>query len=92
MNTFNWHIITKVKPLNDFRVKIEFNDGSSYILDITPYFKPDSIFNNLKDKNTFEKVEIRDDGRSLVFPEEIDLCADSLWLKAHPGLTEPYLS
>ena len=85
-----WHRIIKFEILNDYFLKLFFNDDSVLLFNISDYFKNESIFNILKDKNLFNEVKIADDGRSLIFPYELDFCADSLWLKAHPEKNHPY--
>jgi hypothetical protein len=42
------------------------------------------VFVPLSDPDTFKKVRVGDSGRSLVWPGDIDFCADALWFEAHP--------
>jgi hypothetical protein len=85
-----WHKINKIERLNDYNLELFFNDNTKLLFDLSPYFHKDSVFNQLMDKQLFNQVQISDDGRSLIFPNELDFCADSLWLKAHPERSNPY--
>lgn len=46
-----------VKPLNNYELEIKFDNGEIKIFDVKPYFKF-AIFNELKEKEQFEKVKI----------------------------------
>jgi len=89
MSDFNWHRI-RVTPFANSTYNIEFEDGTKLIFDLNPYFKEGSVFLTLKNYDIFNKVKISSDGRSIEFPENLDFCADSLWLKAIPQLSDPY--
>ena len=52
-------------------------------------FKPNSakggVFMAMADPDFFVgKMHVDEDGRSLVWPGEVDFCADSLWYRTHP--------
>ena len=80
----NWHKITKATPAQNKIVNIEFTDNTIYSFDLKPFIKKGNVFEVLEDDSIFNKVKIGENGRSLEFPNELDFCADSLWLKAHP--------
>ncbi|ETJ33311.1 hypothetical protein Q604_UNBC12231G0002 [human gut metagenome] len=66
----------KVIPLEDYHLYIEYEDGKSINFDMSrllnhPLFKP------LNDKYFFDLVKIN--GSSISWPNDIDLCADSLY-------------
>lgn len=83
MENFIQHKIIEIQTLSDYLIKLIFDDNSDYIFDLKEYFTVDSVFNSLKDINKFNNVRITDNGRALEFPDELDFCSDSLWMKAN---------
>ena len=77
------HKIMNAIPTQNKIVNIEFTDNTTYSFDLKPFIKTGNVFEILEDDSIFNKVKIAEDGRSLEFPNELDFCADSLWLKAH---------
>jgi hypothetical protein len=87
--------IQEVVALEGYDLRITFDDGVSGVLhfDQEPMT---GVFARWKDPLFFSQVRIGDRGRTLVWPEEIDLCADSLWVQVTsaraeavmPGLVE----
>ena len=68
-----------VRPLAGFRIYLVFSDGTEGEIDLTNLLgKP--VFGKLKDRNLFEKVHVGDH-REIRWDEEIELCADSLYLQ-----------
>jgi hypothetical protein len=43
------------------------------------------VFAAFADPAFFVQVSVGERGRSLEWPEEIDLCADALWFETHPA-------
>jgi len=72
------HKPVKVIPLENYMIRIEYEDGTLINFDIKnmlnhPLFKP------LKEKAFFELVTIN--GSSISWTNDIDICADSLYPK-----------
>ena len=68
-----------VRSLNGFRIYLEFSDGVKGEVDLSHLLdKP--VFEPLKDRSLFEKVHIGDH-REIRWDDEIELCADSLYLE-----------
>jgi Protein of unknown function (DUF2442) len=68
-----------VRPLAKFRIYLEFSDGTKGEIDLSDLLnKP--VFEKLKDPDLFERVYIGDH-REIRWDEEIELCADSLYLQ-----------
>lgn len=65
-----------VKPINDYKLEIKFDNGEIKIFDITPYFKF-GIFSELREKEQFEKVKIS--GLSIEWENGADICPDELY-------------
>lgn len=49
--------IIKVKPLNDFRLLLKFDNGEEKYFDMKPYLDT-GIFKDLKDLNLFNTVRV----------------------------------
>ena len=85
------HTIDWVKPLSSGQMQVAFEGDNSWpIIDLSPILAQGGVFTPLADYKQFAAVERAADGRSLYWrtgPGEddiVDLCADALWLMAHP--------
>ncbi len=74
--------ITAVTPLNDYKLLLNFTNGEQRIFDMSPYLDK-GVFQQLRDKSYFNAVLIS--GGSIVWPEEQDLCPDTLYEKSIPA-------
>lgn len=72
------HII-KVEALNDYKLRLEFDDGVVGIADVASLVGK-GVFSLWCDVAEFRKVLIGSSGE-LVWGEQIDLCPDSLYMK-----------
>jgi len=61
--------ITSLSVVADLKLSLSFDDGAQGVID------------RWTDPAFFRQVAIGERGRTLVWPNEIDLCADSLWLE-----------
>ena len=50
--------IVKVKPLKDFHLRLEFEDGAKGEVDIRKLIKFRGVFEPLKDETFFAKVDV----------------------------------
>ena len=72
------NIPTKVIPLEDYHLYIEYEDGNSINFDMNNFLNH-PLFKPLKEKAFFELVTIN--GSSISWTNDIDICADSLYPK-----------
>ena len=72
--------ITKVKVLNDYRLELTFDDGVCGVVDLSELVGK-GVFALWHDRHVFEQVRIGSLGE-LVWGDQIDLCPDSLYLRA----------
>ena len=64
-------------PIDDFQLRLKFDDGTEKKFDMKPYFQF-PVFSILKDNDLFKQVTNR--GYFIEWPVlEIDLSADTLW-------------
>jgi hypothetical protein len=69
----------KVQALPRYRIYLEFSDGTKGEVDLSD-LAGNGVFQIWNDYNFFEKVHIGDH-REVKWDDEIELCADSLYLK-----------
>jgi hypothetical protein len=71
--------ITALKVLENYRVHLRFNDGAEGEVDFAS--KPRTgVFAFWNDYKNFSAARIGDAGE-LIWNDQIDFCADSLWLQ-----------
>ncbi len=68
-----------VRPLPNYCVYLEFSDGSKGNVDLSDLAR-EQVFESWNDYAFFEKVHIGDH-RQIKWNENIELCADSLYLR-----------
>jgi hypothetical protein len=51
------------------------------VIDFAPVAKRGGVFTKLSDPQYFAQVRITDRGRAIEWPDELDFCADALWLE-----------
>jgi hypothetical protein len=88
------HTIKWVKPLlpQPGRLQVCFEDDSAPVIDLSPILTQGGVFEPLsgplqEHRERFAAVEVGPRGRTLVWrvgDDIVDLCADALWLIAHP--------
>ena len=71
--------IVKVKPLKDFHLHLEFEDGAKGEVDIRKLIKFRGIFEPLKDKTFFAKVDVNPEWGTIFWPNGADLDPDVLY-------------
>lgn len=74
------HRITQVEVLENYRIALSFADGTRGVADLSD-LAGRGVFTPWKDYAEFRKVKIGHTG-DLLWPNEIDLCPDALYLKA----------
>lgn len=67
---------TEVKPIDNYRLMIKFDNGEVKIFDVKPYIKG-AWYGELNDKKYFQSVRL--DGFTVVWPNGQDLCPDELY-------------
>ena len=71
--------IIKVKPLKDFHLHLEFEDGAKGEVDIRKLVKFKGVFVALKDETFFAKVEVNPEWGTIFWPNGADLDPDVLY-------------
>ena len=69
----------QVKPLENYRLWVEFSDGVEGIVDLS-HLAGQGVFAIWNDYREFQKVHIGSSGE-IAWSEEIDICPDAIYLK-----------
>lgn len=67
---------TEVKPLENYKLLIKFDNGEIKIFDVKPYIMG-SWYGELGNQNYFKAVSV--DGFTIVWPNGQDICPDDLY-------------
>ncbi|AGA70562.1 Protein of unknown function (DUF2442) [Desulfitobacterium dichloroeliminans LMG P-21439] len=70
-----------VKPLDDYKIIVTFNNGENRIFDVKPYFDF-KLFKELEGTELFQGVRVA--GLSVEWPNGVDICPDELYLDSIP--------
>lgn len=71
--------ISAIEVLNNYRIKLEFNDGITKIVDFHSFIGNDPLTKPLADKDYFNKVKVYDRGRGIYWENGYDFCPDYLY-------------
>lgn len=71
--------VTSVKPLREFRVEVEFDDGAHGVVDLSDYAGI-GVFEAWLRPGFFEQVSITQSG-ALAWPGDLDLCPDAVYMR-----------
>ena len=74
------HRVTRVEVLQNYTLDLVFSDGTHGTVDLSD-LAGRGVFSSWDDYERFRKVRIGESGE-LLWEEQIDLCPDSLYLKA----------
>jgi hypothetical protein len=67
-----------VEPLNELRLRLEFDDGVMKIVNLCPMLPDSPLTRPLKDPEFFKLVKIYPDGEGVYWPNDFDLGTDML--------------
>lgn len=70
--------IVRAEALADYRLRLTYADGATYELDFSAEVARGGWFGELADPAMFAAVEVGERGRSIVWPNGYDNCADAL--------------
>ena len=75
--------VKEVIPLENFRLKLEFTNGEIKFFDWSPFLEF-GVFKELQSNVYFNQVKAS--GGSVYWPNEQDICPDTLYLDSSPGV------
>ena len=79
--------VVNVTALDNFRLKIIFNNGERRIFDVSPYMQYPA-YKRLANAGYFALA--RPDHGTVVWPDEIDFCPDTVYLESVREESEVY--
>ena len=74
-----FHHVKNVFPLEDYKLLIQFLNGSTKIYDVKPLFKWKDVFKTLKENDLFYGVYVDVGGSGIVWNDYVDLSCEELW-------------
>jgi hypothetical protein len=84
--------IIEVKPLDDYRLRLRFEDGTEGTIDLTKLVPFTGVFAALRDRNNFNLVRVDPELGAVCWPNGADLDPDVLYSivtgKAMPSYRE----
>jgi len=78
------HRVTAVQPLDPYRVRLAFSNGTTGIVDLAPAIVGQGgVFGPLNDPAVFRQVSLEPTFGTIEWPNGVDFCPDVLyeWLK-----------
>ena len=70
--------VTKVIPLDDYILYLEFSDGKKGVFDVKPYLNM-TVFMELRDKDYFCRARVA--FGTIVWPNEQDIAPETLYVE-----------
>ena len=77
--------VKHVRPLDDFRLEVTFENGERRLFDVKPYLQR-GVFVRLQNRALFQAARVV--AGSVEWPGELDLSYDTLYLESQP-ITSP---
>jgi Protein of unknown function (DUF2442) len=77
------HKIKKVEYLEDYKLKLTFNDKKKKIVNLQKFShsEPGTVFYSFRDLSFFKSVKLNPYLGTIVWPNGVDLCPDSLYMQ-----------
>jgi hypothetical protein len=67
------HDVVSVEPLNDYRLRIQFDDGVEGIVDVAQRVSFKGVFAPLRDLTEFRRVKVNPEIGTIAWPNGADL-------------------
>ncbi len=78
--------VKDVRPLDDYRLEVEFENGEHRVFDMKPYLQS-GVFVGLQNPSSFRAARVV--AGSVEWPGEVDLSYDTLYLESRPIADSP---
>lgn len=77
------HTIKKVEYIEDYKLKLTFNNRKQKIVDLQDLSKAkrNSVFYPFRDIDFFKSVELDKSYETIRWPNGVDLCPDALYME-----------
>jgi predicted XRE-type DNA-binding protein len=77
--------IITATPKPEHRIYLEYDDGATFLIDLTPLILPNTVFAMLENLEEFNKLEIGARGRCIRWNNTLELDADALRMARNAG-------
>lgn len=75
-----FHKIKDIVPLPDYKLRVQFSEGSTRIYSVAPLFETIPVFKALKETpGAFADVYVDVGGHGIVWNDDLDLSCEELW-------------
>jgi len=71
--------IVKAEYIQKYKLKVEFENGYSGIVDFSEYSNRGGVFSKFKDLNFFKKYSVSEDLGTIVWGNEIDIAPETIY-------------
>ena len=75
-------LVIEARPLDGYRVRLRFNDGSEGIVDVAKLIPFKGVFRPLKDPKYFHRLRVDTEAGTICWPNGADIDPDVLHSKA----------
>ena len=72
--------ISTITTETDYTLRLTYAGGAVMVVDFKPIIAQGGVFAQLSDPNYFSQASIGERGRFIQWPDDLDFCADALWL------------
>lgn len=71
--------VTRAEYIGDYKLKIEFEDGCTGIVDFLHYTQKGGVFSKFRNLSFFKKFTVSKDLGTIVWNDEIDIAPETLY-------------
>lgn len=76
------HDVTAATYRGDYRIEIEFGDGSRGVIDFSQYLTRGGVFERFKDPSYFQRFRVDAEAGTVVWGDEVDIAPETLYAHA----------
>jgi hypothetical protein len=74
--------VQKAKYIEGYKIKVEFSDGNSHIVDFIDFKMKSGLFDQLKDIDNFRQFEVDEELGTIRWKNGLDISPESLFARA----------
>ncbi len=86
-----YYDVTKVEYLEGYKLRIEFKNGKSGIIDFKDYIKEDSVYACFSDIEYFKQAHVHPELDILCWPGDVDVAPETVYHEATGEPLPPWL-
>ena len=74
-----YHDVVSLECLDDFTLKLTFDDGKSGILDCKPFIARGGVFSKLRDARVFKRAKINHELGVVSWDDDVDIAPETAY-------------